>query len=376
VDTLAADLQRTEPGNDADAIERARAALDAAWREAVKTAESRRADYAARARAFRELVALDWKLPEVLRTALADARRSATGSVTAAPAADIQVSEAQLGDAQAAFLDALVTIGGNWQGESRTRAKELIDAGAGLSEPVVSGVAAQLQTFDQRFPLPDGLPHHFDAAQLEPALRGVAGQYLAARDIARVIADDLDRHLSELLQSAPRPAAVLAELQRLTVAAKAELSAFVEDPGRGQDLIAALVTLQAARASAPAALTNLAAAGNQIVDLAPQRPSTAAMTVAFSSGVLPGAAPGSLAVITSQLAPFSGFLISNAARLRRAKSLQTAVLAGLAILSMFVDKNAAWDGTWPGLLSVFVAAIMIDVSLDALIARFRGTNLT
>jgi hypothetical protein len=358
---------------DAETIEASRAQLAAAWTAAVIEAQSRRREFRARARAFQSLVTLNWLLPIALRGPLSDARREASRAATGPLTPDIDDSITQLLHAQQRLADHLQQEGGAWQQASRSAFRQLLETGDGLSPVLVDAVGTRLNTLAQKFPIADQQPHTVDPAALEPALRAIAGEYLAVRDIVDVIGRHFDRTLEQMLQTTLNRSSNAAATAKAAVdRVKGLLSQLVDDPGELPRVSTALHDLQAAWEAArqPAAQRQGANAAQAAV--AP----IAAPIDPFTNSLLPVTAGGIAvaAVTTGPAAPFFMMFVSSVKSLRAAKAIQTVILSVLFVLSTLASQSAAWDGTGRGLVLVFFAVVAVDTTVDALLARLAGRS--
>jgi hypothetical protein len=389
-------LDRARTGSDPRSIESARAALDTVWKSAVQEAEGRRADYRTKAARFAELVSMDWPLPVPLRGPL-DAARDAAKTAKASQAPDVTDRFKVLEGAQGPFMKAMQTVGEVWRRTVVDLFGYAVGQRDGLPDALITTLEAAASAWPTAYPPASPLPAPFDPAQIEPALRNLAGQYLAAKDAVALIESRLHRALVEvageldttpasgLSNASARTADVvrtatnavedpdvqrdnfLGALTELQLAWQQDIGAhFASDPQDVQDAVADDVRAQMFRKAA--ARKRQGARLRSVGDVPLSLP---ASLDRLSLPNIPGLSPSAIVewLARGTASPYVTLLIASADQLRRAKALQTAIVLLLFLAWALSSFGAKWDGTWAGLFAVFVGAFSIDVAVDTLLGK-------
>lgn len=403
VDPAIEGLTAARNGSDAAVIDRQRSALDSAWRAAAQQAEARRADFRAKAAAFADLVAMDWHLPQPVAGAVPPARIAAAAA-QANIQPDVTLRVRALANAQRPLLDALEHMGAEWQRGVTDLFSNVVAQRDGLPDDLIVSLAAAIGDWPKTYPRPTGLPAPFDPVRVEPALRSVAGQYLAGGDAVAVMDRRLTRTIADVAgELGGAAAAALPTVVAQVPVVLASARGSVDDPAtHGPSLLQTLKGLQVAwrtditphlataspeaklaaaenirkqlyRAAAalkpsPARLLSVAAATAQAT------PATA--PEALTLPVVPPFMPGAILDLAGRAvgSPYVTLLIRSLADLRKAKGVQTLVVALLFLAWALGSFGAKWDGTWPGLFDVFVAAFSVDVAADALLGKVKAAG--
>jgi hypothetical protein len=66
-------------------------------------------------------------------------------------------------------------------------------------------------------------------------------------------------------------------------------------------------------------------------------------------------------------------LLDSQAEIKKAKRIQTIIVGGMFLVWAMSTSSATFDGTVRGLLAALFSAFSLDVGVDTLLARIKGT---
>ena len=401
-----AELKAARAQKDPAMIDNLRGRLDAQWRAAVQTAESRRTQLRSRERAFADLVTLDWHLPPDLVPALVAARTAAAAHSTTPLNRDIGSLTTALDAAQQALAQALLD-GAAWQDASRKVFDDLLDRPLGLPDTLSSSLAAAVANWRERYQAIERLPQSLSGVTIEPLLRTIAGEYLAVQDAVAVMIRRLDATLADAeaalaatpsagltgvrqrvsdvkpmlraLVDRPSGSSPLDVLRDLQSAWERELTSFVADADNKAKILALAKERKFGEAAVTAAYAAKLPAGRKLLQsggpstTSLQSPAGPPLPDPFSTSLLPFNSNGQPIVIAPGPAGayFEQF-IATTKHLQRSKAAQTIVLAAFVLAWAFGKYTVSWDGTGSGLLSVFFGSFAIDVGIDTFLAKLKS----
>lgn len=375
----------------ATTIEQKRSALDKTWRDAVHAAVTRRAAFKADIESFSALIDLRWTLPAPFGPALTEARR-AVAALKSADLIKLDARVSELAGVRKTFLDALEAIGGGWQDGVALAFTDALGPRHGFPAEMATSLSATVSAWATEYPRVGRLPQQFDEKRIEPTLRTLAGQHLAARDLADWIGRQLTRTATEVALGLEQPPATLSNVIAAIAAVRVAAANAVDQPdAHAQALATAVGGLQDAWLNDivpkldPAVQNDARAdiANHLYVAAARRRPeekllggggAAAVVAQVLETLRLPqlgtwSPAPAAVSVSTPEAGRYVALAVRSQAQLRRAKSLQS-VIVGILFLGWALGSfGASWNGTWEGLLTVFFSAVAIDVAADKLLGK-------
>jgi hypothetical protein len=378
---------------EAIAMETARKALDTTWRAARQDLEKRRTEFRTLLDGWQKIVLLPWQLPTSVAPILTAARNASNPAATLAQNGDIDGAEESLTDAQTKAALELHEKGGSWRQASRTFFDRFVAADAGISTDILTSVKTASDSWRAAFPI-DPAPTS-DRAQVQALLRQIMGEYKTAGDHLRELPRPLQREfetVSAMLAANGADTAAIEQIGKALATLDRTLATAIDDPATAsagvQNVLDALqYTWEAAFATANNASPEVrkkvrerdyrGAADLLGADLLDETETTGAavreaLAAAFAS---PPHAEGASVVFGAGgvASPYAAILLDSQADIKHAKLVQTLIVGGMFFIWAMSTSSATFDGTVRGLLAAAFSAFSIDVGVDTLLARVKGT---
>ena len=384
---------------DAKAIDDARTALDSAWKTARQALETKRAGFRTRLDAWQKLMSIKWDLPPILVPVLTDARAAATPAAALDRRGDVRGAIDSLHGAERGAVIGLHAKGRSWQQASRAFFDALFAAQAGVSDAILQPLKGVSDSWRATYGALEPVPPSDIATALEPLLRQITGEYVTARDHLRDLPHHLRREFAKVadeLKTNGTLVDLIAEIDKRLEALEATLTAAVDEPGAAEErLLAVLDALQDAWAAAFAAATTSEPkqvgdkvkqrdfrgaadllGGAPILATSAARGSTEVDRFAVPFALVPRAPGGDVVLDPLHPAdPYAALLLDANGDILRAKALQTVIIGGMFIAWAMSTSTGTFDGTIRGLLGAMFSAFSLDVGVDALLGKIKGSLL-
>jgi hypothetical protein len=384
-------LERAASRTDIQDIAAKRTALDAAWREALKSFAIRRAAAQQSFDALRSLAETPWRLPSDA-TALVERLRSELESIRRLLVQDdAQAATARLAQVQGSFFVELGRVAHDWQEALLAYLKQLADPALGIpasvskefaalyekerpslsrigaASPSDLGTAMQLvRDLDNEYGMATQWLGEFGVSMLRAQVEFSA---VAARGSGSQPSQAVQAFRDHLSMAADHPATAAEQLPErlgtLQAAWREAILGLAPDP---KTLPAGLDALVAARDFLGAA--RLATGKSTILGPtgAPAPPPLFSGTPVTSPSPAVVSSPPSL-FIPDRLSPLR---IVSASRIQAAKLKLTIILGVLLTALIYSTYGATYDGSWSGLFAVFFVAFASDMTLDSVLGKVRG----